>query len=70
MKRKIKYISSNQIFLRLKAEDILDIAIKAKDVNSYIYKITNNQQLVIRIIRKIPLNLGFLLGKIRVSKYF
>lgn len=70
MKRKIKYISSNQIFLRLKAEDILDIAIKAKDVNSYIYKITNNQQLVIRIIRKIPLNLGFLLGKLEFLNIF
>ena len=28
--KKIMYIASNQIFLRLKAEDILDITIKAK----------------------------------------
>lgn len=70
MKRKIKYISSNQIFLRLKAEDILDIAIKAKDVNSYIYKIKNEEQLVIRIIRKDPLNLGFLLGKLEFLNIF
>ncbi len=64
IKRKIMYISSNQIFLRLKAEDILDIAIKAKDVNDYIYKIINEKQLTIRIIRNVPLNLGYLLGKL------
>ena len=64
LQKKIMYIASNQIFLRLKAEDILDIAIKAKDVESYIYKISNDSQLTIRIIRKSPLNLGYLLGKL------
>lgn len=64
LKKKIMYIASNQIFLRLKAEDILDISIKAKDVDTYIYKITNDAQLTIRIIRKSPLNLGYLLGKL------
>lgn len=64
LKRKINYISSNQIFLRLKADDILDIAIKAKDVEKYIYKIINDNRLIIRIIRKDSLNLGFLLGKL------
>ena len=64
LKKKIGYISSNQIFLRHKAEDILDIAIKAKDVDDYIYKIVNKDFLSIRIIRNIPLNLGYLLGKL------
>ncbi|MDY3203977.1 MAG: HD domain-containing protein [Arcobacter sp.] len=64
LQKKIMYIASNQIFLRLKAEEILDIAIKAKDVDTYIYKITNDSQLTIRIIRKSPLNLGYLLGKL------
>ena len=64
LQKKIMYIASNQIFLRLKAEDILDIAIKAKDIDTYIYKITNDSQLTIRIIRKSPLNLGYLLGKL------
>ena len=64
LQKKIMYIASNQIFLRLKAEDILDIAIKAKDVDTYIYKITNDPQLTIRIIRHSPLNLGYLLGKL------
>ncbi len=63
-KKKIGYISSNQIFLKHKAEDILDIAIKAKDVDDYIYKIINKDFLTIRIIRNIPLNLGYLLGKL------
>lgn len=52
------------MFLRLKAEDILDIAIKANRVDSYIYKIVNDSHLTIRIIRKAPLNLGYLLGKL------
>lgn len=64
VKKKINYISSNQIFLKLKAEDILDIAIHAYNVKDYIYKIVNETHLTIRIIRKVPLNLGFLLGKL------
>lgn len=64
MKRKISYIPSNQLFLQLKAADILDLAIKAKDVNNYIFKILNEDVLTIRIIRAVPLNLGYLLGKL------
>lgn len=64
LKKKIMYIASNQIFLRLKSDDILDIAIKAKDVDTYIYKIINESVLTIRIIKKSPLNLGYLLGKL------
>jgi len=64
IKKKISYISSNQIFLQLKAADILDLVIKAKDVETYTYKILNDSQLTIRIIRKIPLNLGYLLGRL------
>ncbi len=64
MQKKINYISSNQIFLQLKAEDILDIAIHAFDTKDYKYKIVNDTHLTIRIIRKVPLNLGFLLGKL------
>jgi len=64
LKKKIMYISSNQMFLQLKAEDILDIAIHAKNVTKYICKIVNETHLTIRIVRKAPLNLGFLLGKL------
>jgi len=64
-KRKINYISSNQMFLKLKAEDLLDIAIHATNVEDYTYKIVNySTHLTIRIIRRVPLNLGYLLGKL------
>lgn len=65
LKRKISQISSTQIFLRLKSSDILDIAIKAKDVSTYTFEIINESYLKIRITRKIPLNLGYLLGKLK-----
>lgn len=64
VKKKINYISSNQMFLRLKAEDILDIAIHAYGTDDYKYKIVNDTHLTIRIIRNVPLNLGFLLGRL------
>jgi [protein-PII] uridylyltransferase len=64
LKKKITYIASNQIFLQLKAADILDLVLKAKEVETYTYKILNEKALTIRIIRKIPLNLGYLLGKL------
>lgn len=64
MKKKISYIASNQIFLQLKASDILDLSIKAKSVTDFIYKITNDDVLRIQIIRSVPLNLGYLLGKL------
>ena len=64
MKKKITYISSNQLFLQLKASDILDLSIKAKSVKNYMYKILNDEVLIIRIIRSSALNLGYLLGKL------
>ncbi len=64
MKKKITYISSNQLFLQLKAADILDLSIKAKSVKNYMYKILNEEVLIIRIIRSSALNLGYLLGKL------
>ena len=64
MKRKISYIASSQLFLQLKAKDILDLAIKAKDVQDYIYRIKNEEVLSIQIIRSKALNIGYLLGKL------
>ncbi len=64
MKRKISYIASSQLFLQLKAQDILDLAIKAKDVKDYIYKIKNEEVLSIQIIRSKALNIGYMLGKL------
>ena len=64
LKKKVMYIASNQMFLQLKAKEILDIAIKTYDVKNFSYEIINKDHLIIRIIRKVPLNLGFLLGKL------
>lgn len=64
MKKKITYISSNQMFLKCKSNEIIDIAVRAYDVKDFTYKVINEDQLSIKIIRAIPLNLGFLLGKL------
>ncbi|RXJ67115.1 protein-PII uridylyltransferase [Halarcobacter ebronensis] len=63
MKKKIFYIASNHMFLKLKANEIVNIAVKAQDVTTFDYEIINDNNLIIRIIRKVPLNLGYLLGK-------
>ena len=65
LKRKISQISSNQIFLRLKSKEILDIAINALDVKDYKFDIFNEDFLKIRIMKKKPLNLAYLLGKLQ-----
>jgi len=64
LQKKILGIKSNQIFLKYKALDIIKISIRAKETNNWTYKIYNDTNLKISIIRKIPLNLGFLLGKL------
>jgi [protein-PII] uridylyltransferase len=62
-RKKILQIQSNQIFLKLKASDILDIGLWAYDINEFDYKILNTNRLIIQIIRSVPLNLGYMLGK-------
>jgi len=64
-KKKILSVKSNQMFLKYKAEDIIKIAIRAKDVKTWDYKIFNKVNLAIRITRVAPLNLGYLLGKMQ-----
>ena len=64
LKRKILSISSHQLFLKYKALDIVKIAKYANDTQDFYYSISNDDILTIRITRVVPLNLGFLLGKI------
>jgi [protein-PII] uridylyltransferase len=65
IKKKLLSIESNQLFLKFKALDIIDIAVKAKDIQTMNYKIYNtSENLIISIIRVAPLNFGFLLGKL------
>ncbi len=65
LQKKILSIESNQLFLRYKASSIINIASIADNTNTMDYKlkITPND-FTISIIRTIPLNLGFLLGKL------
>jgi [protein-PII] uridylyltransferase len=64
MQKKILSIASNQLFLKYKAEDIIKISLHAKGTEDFYYTIDNIDILTIRITRVVPLNLGFLLGKI------
>jgi [protein-PII] uridylyltransferase len=64
MQKRILKIESTQLFLIYKAQDIIDIAIDAKDVFDMSFKIENKEQLTIKITRLIPINLGYLLGKL------
>ena len=63
-KKKIMYIASNQMFLQLRSKEIIDIALEAYDVTDFKYEIKNETNLRIKIIRNVPLNLGFLFGKL------
>ena len=63
-KKKIMYIASNQMFLQLNSKEIMDIALDAYDVQDFKYEIINETNLRIKIIRSVPLNLGYMLGKL------
>jgi [protein-PII] uridylyltransferase len=62
--RKILAIDSNQLFLMFKASDIVELGIKAKEINSFRYEILNDTHLTIKILKLDQLNLGYLLGKL------
>jgi [protein-PII] uridylyltransferase len=65
IQKKILNINSNQLFLKYKAEDIIKISLRAHDTKEYDYKLFNKNNLRIRITRAVPLNLGYLLGKLQ-----
>jgi len=64
LQRKILSIESNLFFIKHTIAEIIAISKKAYEVDRYIYEIKNEPYLTIEIIRSIPLNLGFLLGKL------
>ncbi len=64
IKKKILSISSNQLFIKYKSLDIVKISLYAKDITDFYYSISNEGILTIRITRVVPLNLGYLLGKL------
>ncbi len=64
LQKKILSIESNLFFIKHSVEEIIDISVKASKTADYIYEIKNSDFLSIEIIRKVPLNLGYLLGKL------
>lgn len=65
LQKNILSIESNQLFLKYKALSILNISTIAYNTNTMDYKLKiTPDDFTISIIRTIPLNLGFLLGKL------
>ncbi|KIM10187.1 MAG: hypothetical protein KU37_11435 [Sulfuricurvum sp. PC08-66] len=57
-------ITSNLFFIKYSTHEILELAQKASDIESYRFFVHNEGHLRIEIFRKIPLNIGFLLAKL------
>ena len=64
MQRKILSIESNLFFIKHPAAEILRIALQARGVIDYAMQIDTKEALRIEIYRKVPINLGYLLGKL------
>ncbi len=62
LQKKILTVESNMFFFKHTPKDIVDIALKAKEVKEYSFSISNDGALSIEIYRKIPLNIGYLLA--------
>lgn len=64
MQKRLLSIESNLFYFKHTPEDILSIAAYAKDVADYRFRLSTDIGLSIEIFRRIPLNLGYLLGKL------
>ena len=64
LKRKILSIESNLPFIKYSTSRIIEIAKRAIDIEKFDYEITNKKFLTIEIIKKTPLDLGYLLTKL------
>jgi len=64
LQKKILSIESNLFFIKHTAKEILDISLEVNEVSNYSMKIESSDTLKIEIYRKVPINLGFLLGKL------
>jgi len=62
LRKKLLRVESNLFFFKHTVQDIINIAIKAKETKKYQFSIYNEKSLTIEIYRKIPLNVGYLLG--------
>ncbi len=62
--KKILTIESNLFFFKCSIEEILNISHKARECKEYQYYLYDGKTFSIEIFRKIPLNLGYLLGNL------
>ena len=64
MQKKVLSIESNLFFFKHTPEEIIDVANEARSVKRFHYSIdTKNEGMSIQIIRRVPFNLTYLLGK-------
>ena len=64
LQRRILSIESNLFFIKHTPQEILRICERARSVLDYDMQITPGETLKIEIFRKVPINLGYLLGKL------
>jgi len=64
MQKKILNIESNLFFFKHTPLDVINIALRAKETQEFSYRVSNQKSLTMEIIRRIPLNLGFLLASL------
>ena len=64
LQKKILSIESNIFFFGKTPEEILNIALYARDTADFGYRFDTKEHFSIEIFRRIPLNLGYLLGKL------
>ncbi len=64
LQKKILSIESNLFFIKNKIEDIIEISKIAYETQDYHFWIKNEGYLAIEIIKRVPINLGYLLGKL------
>lgn len=62
--KRILSIESNLFFIKNKPQEIVDLSQKASELDKYTYSIAQTPNLVIEIFKNIPLNMGYLLGKL------
>jgi [protein-PII] uridylyltransferase len=62
LQKKVLHVESNLFFFKHTPSDIINIAQKAKQTKEYDFTISTKDSLSIEIFRKIPLNIGYLLG--------
>ncbi|HIC44421.1 MAG TPA: HD domain-containing protein [Sulfurimonas sp.] len=62
--KRVISIESNLFFIKHKPHEIVALFQEANNLDKFKYKVMNEPNLVIEIFKNIPLNLGYLLGKL------